>query len=73
MALRNRASLFCVLVMAVWAGESLPQTSYPTRAVRMVVPSSAGGGTDIVARILHLPEVNEKWARVARDAGIKPE
>jgi tripartite-type tricarboxylate transporter receptor subunit TctC len=35
------------------------QTQYPSRAVRLVVPSSAGGGSDIVARII-APKLGER-------------
>jgi tripartite-type tricarboxylate transporter receptor subunit TctC len=38
----------------VWivAGAAIAQSDYPARAVRIVVPSLPGGGTDIVARVL---------------------
>lgn len=42
-------------VIFLLAAATLPvqaQTTYPTRAVRLIVPSSPGGGTDISARIL---------------------
>lgn len=44
-----------LLIFIGLAGITLPvqaQTTYPTRAVRLIVPSSPGGGTDISARIL---------------------
>src|SRR5439155_17114761 len=41
-----------VLVAGLLAGQALGQTDYPSRPVRIVVPSPPAGGTDIVARVL---------------------
>ncbi len=58
MAIQVGAGLFCGLLMAVLSAESLAQTAYPTRPVRLVVPSSAGGGSDTVARAI-TPKLSE--------------
>jgi len=44
---------------AVATSAALAQGGYPAKPVRIVVPSSAGGGTDIVARIL-APRLTER-------------
>src|SRR5471030_2165681 len=40
------------IVLAAWAGLAMAQESWPTKPVKLVVPSSPGGGTDFFARIL---------------------
>jgi tripartite-type tricarboxylate transporter receptor subunit TctC len=35
-----------------WAGTALAQEPYPTRPVEIIVPFAAGGGTDLIARLM---------------------
>ena len=41
------------------SGAYAQSTGYPNRSVRMIVPSSAGGGSDIAARIV-APRLSER-------------
>ncbi len=47
------------LIALVTASSANAQTAYPVRPVRIIVPSSAGGGSDIIARILS-PKLSER-------------
>ena len=51
---------FCIAcaVLGMGGGTAFAQ-SYPVKAVRIIVPSSAGGGTDIIARVL-APELSKR-------------
>ena len=44
------ASLTFALVMA-WLGSSAAQSSWPNRPIRLIVPLTAGGGVDMMARL----------------------
>jgi len=55
----NIARLACAALAVTTAGAAFAQAGYPSKPVRMVVPSSAGGGTDIVARIM-APELSKR-------------
>jgi tripartite-type tricarboxylate transporter receptor subunit TctC len=45
-------SRFTVLALAFVAGLASAQSDYPTRTARIMVGANAGGGTDIIARML---------------------
>jgi tripartite-type tricarboxylate transporter receptor subunit TctC len=47
-----RVTLSCVMLLCWLAGQATAQSNYPSRPVRIVVPSPPAGGTDIIARML---------------------
>lgn len=51
--------LLCAALAAATSGASVAQMEYPNRPVRVIVPSSPGGGTDILTRIL-TPGLSER-------------
>ena len=48
-------ALAVAAVFGAWAGPALAQAGYPSKTITMIVPTAAGGTTDISARMLALP------------------
>ena len=46
----------CILALPASAGD------YPDHAIKMIVPFAAGGGTDVLARII-AQNLNSKWGQ----------
>lgn len=59
MKFQKATRLLGVALLAAAAGAAFAQTDYPSRPVRIVVPSSPGGGTDILTRLL-TPRFSER-------------
>lgn len=59
MKFRKATCILGAALFASTAGTVFAQANYPTRAVRIIVPSSPGGGTDILSRLL-TPGLSER-------------
>src|ERR1700759_2567258 len=52
-----------LLALVLWAAASpVLAAGYPDHAIRMIVPFEAGGGTDVLARIV-AQNLNAKWGQ----------
>ena len=59
MKIRRQSLVLCAALVTLPAAQAWAQAGYPSKPVRVIVPSSAGGGTDIVARIIQ-PKLSER-------------
>jgi len=54
------AAFAVALAVAAQTGSSRAEAAYPTRTVKLIVPYPAGGGTDLLARVL-AQQLGAKW------------
>jgi tripartite-type tricarboxylate transporter receptor subunit TctC len=54
------AAIALALAVTVQAGRSYAEAPYPSRTVKLIVPYPAGGGTDLLARVL-AHQLGDKW------------
>src|SRR5689334_14988319 len=51
-----------VLALSIWVLAAPARAEYPDHAIKMIVPFAAGGGTDVLARII-AQNLNGKWGQ----------
>ncbi|MCC6535535.1 MAG: tripartite tricarboxylate transporter substrate binding protein [Burkholderiales bacterium] len=56
------AALSSLAPAAAWPQSAREAVAYPTKPIRFVAPSSAGGGIDVLARLFG-PRMSESWGR----------
>ncbi|VCU70080.1 Tripartite tricarboxylate transporter family receptor [Pigmentiphaga humi] len=61
---RSASRLFCALFSLAAATAAHADESYPSRAIRIIVPFSAGGGIDVLGRTIG-QKLSEAWQNAA--------
>lgn len=56
------ARFVCLFTLCVTAGAETPQTDYPRKSIRLLVPFAPGGGVDMVARLV-AQQVTKNWSQ----------
>lgn len=59
---RSRRALWALCFAVLAIAESHAQDSYPSRPLRIIVPSAPGGGSDVSARLI-AQRLSERWSR----------
>ncbi|MDB5729142.1 MAG: hypothetical protein JWQ00_2347, partial [Noviherbaspirillum sp.] len=60
-ALLAALALVCVIPAQVLAADN-PASNYPNKPIKLIVPYTAGGGYDVVARLL-AQRLSERWGQ----------
>jgi tripartite-type tricarboxylate transporter receptor subunit TctC len=60
--MRTRVALFCTVLALGLGGSALAQSPYPDRTVRIIVPTSPGAVTDVLARAMG-QQLSQSWGQ----------
>ncbi len=50
--MKRRCILAACCAVATWPATSLAQTAYPSKPIRIIVPTAPGGGYDVIGRLV---------------------
>jgi tripartite-type tricarboxylate transporter receptor subunit TctC len=61
---KPKSLLAALCLLAALPAPAVPQDAYPTRSIRIIVPTTPGGGSDISARMI-AQELSKRWGQSA--------
>jgi tripartite-type tricarboxylate transporter receptor subunit TctC len=58
----RKVSVIAAVLLAIMTAPSMAQSVYPSRSIQIIVPFTAGGGNDLVARML-ADKLQKRWGQ----------